>query len=308
MSEILIGDKRNQTALLRGSLATAAPALAALVTVFSTSAVTLLEVFGLGRWGMAASGVLVLCLSHLLWRGRWWAGLPTLLMALAAGVMFAVKFIRPLSAYMAANPTEGLGDLWQPLMMLSPSLVLVVICLGLVLLVLKGMAAAARSRHHRVSRLAWGLVVIWLLVLAGDWAYQSWAWRSWPEASDLVVRLCSRQSQVNQEAQKLLAQMGPEAAPALLEALGTTDPELECLREGAAKVLAGMGPVMRPALIQAAGACHQGALQVLVEIGDAKAARPLLDIYRRPNLKCPPEYSKKLAQAIGKLDPTLKLE
>jgi|GEM_PF-1185959 hypothetical protein len=295
-------------ALLKGGLAAAAPVVAALVMVTSLSAVRLLEITGLGRMGVAAAGVVLACLGWFLWRGRWWAGLPALAAYVLALVYFALKVIRPLSAYFAVNPVEGLHDILSPLMLLSPQLVMVVICIGLGVVVWRAMRVARRLRPRPVSRLAWGLLLLWLLVLGGDYYYQAAGWRWMGDPADYVVRLCSPQSQVRQEARELLARAGVKALPALLAGLAARDVDLDCLRRGSLEMIVRLDAAALPELLAAARRGQTAALTALAALGRPQAARPLLDLYRNPPPEMHPAFREKLRQTILKLDPTLRLD
>ena len=84
-------------------LAVAAPALVPLVIIISTDALTMRRLAPLDRWGYLALAVIGITLAYLLWKGRWWAGLPSMAVFALAAVIFAVKAIRPLWAYYQAN-------------------------------------------------------------------------------------------------------------------------------------------------------------------------------------------------------------
>ncbi len=306
MSRQLTQEQIQLKTLLRSALAAAAPAVVAFVALISANAVDLLQIFHLGRVGMAAMGVLAVSLGHLLWRGRWWAGLPSLAAAAVAVVYFAFKFARPMAAYLAANPINSLGDVLHPLVMLSPSLVVVVICVGLVMAIYKGTRLARAMGPRPVGRSAWVIFFVWLALLGGDLVYQQSGWRLVKSPDDLVVRLC--QPQVREEAQRYLLEEGPGAVPALLTGMAAKDPDLECMRRGSLQVLAGMGSAALEPLIQAAGEGKVEALVALQALGDRRAARPLLEIYRRPKPPGGPEFQAVLRQTIQKLNPALNLD
>jgi len=243
-----------------------------------------------------------------LWRGRWWAGLPALAAYVLALVYFALKVFRPLSAYFSVNPVEGLHDILSPLMLLSPQLVLVVICIGLGVLVWRAVRVARRLGPRPVSRLAWGLLLVWLLVLGGDYYYQAAGWRWMGDPADYVVRLCSTRPQVRREAREMLARAGVEALPALLAGLATRDVDLECLRRGSLEMIRRLDAAALPGLIAAARRGQAAALAALAALGRPQAARPLLELYRNPPADMHPAFREKLRRTILKLDPTLHLD
>jgi CHASE2 domain-containing sensor protein len=80
---------------LKSSLAAAAPALIPLVMIVSTNSVTMLQVASLDRIGLLAAVVVIIALSYLLFRRRWWAGLPAMTAYIILFGLFAVKTIRP---------------------------------------------------------------------------------------------------------------------------------------------------------------------------------------------------------------------
>jgi hypothetical protein len=293
--------------LVRGGLAASAPAVVALAGLISASSVGLLNTFGLGRLGVAAAGVLSVCLGWLLAKGRWWAGVPTLAAAAAGAVVFSYKFARPFAAYLSANPVQGLGDLTSPLVMLSPALVVVVLCVGLCLAVFKGVRAAREVGPRPVGRAAWGVLLVWLVLLAGDAAYQHWGWRAVQAPSDLVVRLCSDRPAVAAQARRLLLAQGEEAVPALLEGMASGDSGLGCLRRGSAEVLSDLGPAAVPGLLEAAREGSRAALDGLQAVGDPRAAAPLLEIYRTPDPERDVQFELELKNTIRQLNPTLRL-
>jgi hypothetical protein len=293
--------------LVRGGLAASAPAVVALAGLVSSSAVDLLNTFGLGRLGLAAAGVLAICLGWLLAKGRWWAGAPTLVAAGGAAVVFAYKFARPLAAYIGANPVGGLGDLTTPLIMLSPALVVVVLCVGLFMAVLKAMRAARAIGPRPVARAAWGVLAVWLVLLAGDAVYQQWGWQMLRSPSDLVVRLCSDRPGVPAQARRMLLAQGREAVPALVEGLSSGDSGLGCLRRQSTAVLAALGPAAVPGLLEAAREGSRAALAGLQAVDDPRAAGPLLELYRSPAPERDPQFELELKDTIRQLNPTLSL-
>jgi len=292
--------------LLRSSLAAAAPAIVVFTVMISANAVDILQAAHLGRLGLTAAGVLAVGLSFLLWRGRWWAGLPTMAASALAATFFAYKFARPMAAYISANPINSLGDVFHPLLILSPSLVVVLICVALVMAIFKGVRLARELGPRPVGKKVWILLGIWLVLLGGDYAYQQAGWRFLKSPSDLVVRLC--QPKVRNEARKLLLAEGVKAVPPLLQGMATSDYDLGCLRQGSLEVLTAMGPVAIEPLLEAAKGGSLQALIALQAINDPRAADPLLKIYRTPKPKSDPEFQLQLRQTIKKLNPALNLD
>lgn len=264
---ILTPEEVTSKALLKGGLAAAAPGLAVLVVALAAEPTNLLQNAGLGFWGLLAVAVELFALGYLLRKARWWAGLPALAACLAAMVFFIFKFLRPLLAYWQYNPTNSLGEALEPLMLLSPQLVLVLIAFTLGLVVLKTVRLARKTGPFPVGRLAWGVMVLWLVILAGDAWYQNYGWQSWGGNKDLVLRLCLGDRENQQMAQRLLRRQGAEAAPALVQGLSlggrSVDPVIDCTREKCRLLLQELGTRALPALREAAAA------------GDSKAAAVL---------------------------------
>ncbi|MFH2126713.1 MAG: hypothetical protein ABIK12_09355 [Pseudomonadota bacterium] len=292
--------------LLRSSLAVSAPAIVVFTILISANAVDILQSAHLGRMGVAAAGVLAIGLGFLLWRGRWWAGLPTMAASALAAIFFAYKFARPMAAYISANPVNSLGDVFHPLLILSPSLVVVVICVALTMATFKGVRLARELGPRPVSKKAWILLGLWLVLLGGDYAYQQAGWRLFKSPGDLVVRLC--QPKVHDEARNLLLAQGVKAVPFLLQGMAASDSDLQCLRKGSLEVLSAMGPVAILPLLEAAKDGSMQALVALQAINDPRAADPLLNIYRTPKPKRDPEFQLQLRQTIKKLNPALNLD
>jgi len=222
-------------------LAAAAPALVPLVVIISTDALTMRRLAPLDRWGYLALTVIVITLAYLLWKGRWWAGLPSMAAVALAGVIFAVKAIRPLWAYYQANPFHGESGGLSPLLMVSPALVLVVLAVALARYIYKGIRMVGKGKRDRVSMKTWGILILWLVVLLGDVAYQEVGWRYVKNSDDLVLRLCLGDTAQQQEAERMLLEQGPSAVPALRLGLAAPGPGLECLREQSRAVLKRMG-------------------------------------------------------------------
>jgi hypothetical protein len=306
MPEQVSSDTLQFKTLMRSALAVSAPAVVVFTALISASAVSILQTAHVSRLGLAAAGVLALGLGFLLWRGRWWAGLPTMALAAAAAITFAYKFARPMAAYLSANPINSLGDLWHPLLILSPSLVVVVICVALVMASYKGMRLAKAVGPRPVSKKAWIVLWLWLALLGGDLVYQQAGWRLLKSPGDLVVRLC--QPSVRGEAQQLLLQQGVKAVPSLLEGMAAKDYDLSCLRNGSLQVLTAMGTTAVNPLLEAVKTGSLEALTALQAINDPRVAGPLLNIYRTPKPKSSPEFQLQLRQTIKKLNPALNLD
>ena len=289
--------------LLRSSLAAAAPAVVVFTVLLTSSSVNILQIWHLSRLGLAAAGVLAIGMGFLLWRGRWWAGLPTMAAAGLAALYFAYMFARPMAAYLSANDFR---DIFQALIMLSPQLVLAVLCIGLCMLILKGVRLARELKPRPVGNGAWILLGLWLALLAGDLVYQQTVWRVFKSPGDLVLRLC--QHQVNEEAKSLLLEQGAKAVPSLLEGMSASDHDLECLRDGSLEVLTAMGSAAVEPLLAAAKEDNLQALIALQAINDPRAARPLLETYRNPKPDSDPEFQAQLRKTIKKLNPALNLD
>lgn len=298
----------NLKVLLIGAMACAAPALVPLVTMVSATAVDVLRQIPLDRFGLAAAFVVLASMGYLLWRGYWWAAIPALASAAASVVFFSWKFIRPLSAYIKANDMSDFGSHIWPLMLLTPHLVLVLLTFTVGLVALKGLRTARQLGPRGISPVAKGVIILWLVLLAGDAVYQHYAWRYMQQPSDMVVRMCIDKPELRTEVQGYLLKMGDEAVPALLEAMATPDPDLSCLRDSSREMLLKMGPAVAPKLLEAAIGGSREALAVLQELGDPRMANRLLEHYHDEKRKRSPEYDELLRQTITKLNPTLKIE
>ncbi len=308
MSQISPQDMANIKVLLRGALAAAAPGLVPLVALVSVNAVDVLTYVPLDRFGLAAAFVVLTSMGYLLWRGRWWAGLPALLSAAAATVYFSIKFVRPLSAYLKANDINNLGEHLWSLVVLAPSLVLILVSLTAGLVVYKGIQMARKLGPRPVSPVVWGVVILWLLLLAGDAVYQHYVWRYLQRPSDMVVRLCVGKPQLRAEAEGYLIRMQGKAVPELLAGMAVADTGLECLRQSSRQVLVKMGASVQPELLDAARAGSLEALVVLRDIGDPRVAEKLLEIYNASGRQHTPEYDDLLREIIVQLNPTIHLK
>lgn len=303
MSNLSTSDTQQFKILLRASLASAAPAIVVFTLLITANAVDLLQTWHLGRLGMLAAGVLAIGFGFLLWRGRWWAGLPTMAAAGLAALYFAYTFARPMAAYLAANDFR---DIFQAVIMLSPQLVLAVLCIGLFMLILNGVKLARVLGPRPVGNKAMIVLGIWLVVLAGDLIYQQTAWQLVKSPGDLVVRLC--QPRTHDLARSMLLEQGNKAVPSLLEGMAAKDHGLACLRQGSLEVLAAMGTVALDPLLAAAKKENLQALIALKAINDPRTAAPLLGIYRNPKPKGDPEFKLQLRSTIKALNPALNLE
>ncbi|MFH1033411.1 MAG: hypothetical protein V1806_02800 [Pseudomonadota bacterium] len=154
--------------MLKGCLAAAAPALVSLVVLVSVDTRGFEAATGLGRMGTLAVGALFLSLSHLLWRRRWWAGLPVTALFASVAAYLGLWVSRPLGAYFAANHISSLGELVPPLVLLSPHLAVGVISLTLAWAVGRAMALAKRLGPAPVSRHVWIVMLVWAAMLAMD--------------------------------------------------------------------------------------------------------------------------------------------
>ena len=257
--------------LVKGGLAAAAPGLAVVVIAFTVEPTILLQNVNLGLLGLLGVAVELFALAYLLRKGRWWAGIPALAASLAAVVFFLLKFLRPLLAYWQYNPVKDLGGALEPLMLLSPQLVLALISLTLGLVVFKAVRQARHGAPLAVSRLAWGVMLLWLVILAGDAWYQNQGWRSLAGPKDLVLRLCLGDEGDQRTATELLRRQGVKAAPALVRGISlggrAADPVIDCTREKSRALLKALGPQARPALEQAAKAGDARAAELLRQMG-----------------------------------------
>jgi hypothetical protein len=274
-----------------------------LTLLITANAVDILQTWHMGRLGMLAAGVVAIGCGFLLWRGRWWAGLPTMAAAGLAALYFAYTFARPMAAYLAANDFR---DIFQAVIMLSPQLVLAVLCIGLFMLILKGVQLARALGSRPVGKGAWILLGLWLVLLGGDLVYQQTGWQIIKSPGDLVVRLC--QPQTHDQARTLLLAQGAESVPSLLEGMAASDYGLECLRQGSLEVLTSMGAVAIEPLLAAAKEDNVQALTALKAINDPRVAGPLLEIFRNPKPKGDPEFQLQLRQTIKKLNPAVNLD
>lgn len=158
---------RQRKTMLKALMAAAAPALAGAVALVSTPHV-LRQPAGLGGLGLLGLAGLAGMLAYLFWRRRWWAGLPALMAALSAAAFTGYSLIRPLAAYYAANPPADLAGLAEPLILISPSLVLCLLCLSLSRWLAKGMGLARRLGAQPVSGHFWPLTALWVALLVID--------------------------------------------------------------------------------------------------------------------------------------------
>ncbi|BEQ14226.1 hypothetical protein [Desulfoferula mesophila] len=253
---ILTPEEVTSKTLLKGGLAAAAPGLAVLVVALAAEPTNLLQNAKLGFWGLLAVAVELFALGYLLRKARWWAGLPALAACLAAIVFFIIAFLRPLLAYWQYNPINSLGEALEPLMLLSPQLVLVLIAFTLGLVVLRTMWLARHTAPAPIGRLALGVMVLWLVILGGDAWYQNQGWQSLAGPKDLILRLCIGSEADQRIAQNKLRDLGMEAAPALVAGLSlggrSVDPVLDCTRTKSGLLLQEMKRDALPALREAA--------------------------------------------------------
>ncbi len=270
MKKVLTPEQRMNREMVKGGLAAAAPGLATLVVALAVEPVNLLIRFHLGFFGMLGLAAFLFAMAYLLRKARWWAGIPGLAATAAAMVFFAMKFIRPLNAYLDYNQVSGLSGLLEPLMLLSPQLVLVLISFTLGLVVLKTMRLARGMEPMPVNRMAWGVLILWLAILGGDALYQNWAWQSMAGPSDLVLRLCLGPPEQQRMVRHKLLSQGAEAVPALVKGLSAggkaVDENTDCIREASQRLLQSMRREALPALRRAAAAGDQQAAQLLKKL------------------------------------------
>lgn len=256
--------------LVRGGLAAAAPGLPVLVVAFTVEPVDLLQMAGIGQFGLVGLAVVLFTMGYLLRKARWWAGIPALIAAAWAMVYFARSFVRPLNAYLEYNQTAGFTDLIEPLMLLSPQLVIVLISFTLGLVVFKTMRLARGLAPQPVNRYAWIMMAMWLVIMGGDAVYQHSLWQKFGGPRDMVLRLCIGENQEQERMRHLLLNQGAKAAPALIEGLyaggksvgATTD----CMRTASQELLLNLGPAAVPALREAAAKGNKKAAAVLEKI------------------------------------------
>lgn len=241
MRKLMTPEQQLQRELVKGGLAAAAPGLAVLVVALAMDPITLLHTFHLGFFGMLGLAALLFVMAYLLRKARWWAGIPAMAAMAAAMVYFSIKFLRPLNAYFEYNRAEGIGGILEPLMLLSPQLVMVLIALTLGLLVLRTFRMTRTMAPLPVNRLAWGVLLLWLVILGGDAVYQNYAWRFMAGPGDLVLRLCLGSADQQRLVRNKLLNLGPEAAPALVQGLSAggraVDVISDCTRETSLRLL-----------------------------------------------------------------------
>ncbi len=234
-------DMKKVRELFKSCLAVAAPALVPLVIIISTDALTLRRIAPLDRWGYLAISVVLFTLSYLLWKRRWWAGLPSMAVFCLAAAIFSLKAVRPLWAYYRVNSFQGEEGGLMPFLMVSPSLVLVVLAVTLAWFCYKGIRTARGGKPDSVPMKTWGILIVWMVVLLGDVVYQEVGWRYVKNPDDLVIRLCLDDRAQQREAEKMLLEKGASAVPALRLGLAAPGPALACLREQSRSMLDRMG-------------------------------------------------------------------
>ena len=303
MSASFTPDRQVVKNILKAAWATAAPAVIPFAVLLTANLADLLNYASLSRLGIASILVIFLCLAYLVRRGWWIAGLPSLLVFAGAMVYFTIKFFRPYLAYIEANRPQGFHDYFAPLLMLSPSLVVVVLSLTLSVVLIRGMQSCRFISARPVGRIFWGIAVLWTVLLAGDYWYQSSGWRYFDQPSDMVVRLCNEDQAVRAEAGKHILKMGVSTAPVLLEGMAAPDPDLECMREGCERLLTAMDKAVVPELLAAAKAGDANAVLVLGKIGDKRAAGPLRSLLKTPPQKASPRFKEMLKKTLKLLDP-----
>ena len=301
MNPSLTTDRQAGKDILKAALATAAPAVVPFVLLLTANLPDLLNYASLSRLGVGSIMVMFLCLAYLFRRGWWLAGLPALLAFAGAMVYFAMKFFRPYLAYLGANPPQGFNDYLSPILMLSPSLAVAAISLTLAVVLIRGMRACRFISPRPAGRLFWGIAILWVVLLAGDYWYQSSGWRHFDQPSDLVVRLCSDEPKIRSEAKERLLKTGVAATTVLLQGLSTPDPDLDCMRDGCEQLLVAMDKAAVPALLEAAKAGDANAVRLLGKAGDKRALEPLRALLNKPPEGSSPQFKKNLEQALEKL-------
>ena len=286
--------------LLKAAWAASAPSLVPFVLLLSFNQVDLLAWTGLGRLGIISLLVLLFCLAFLFWKGRFWAAVPALAVFAGAMVYFGMVFLRVADKYLAVAP----GQYLDLIMMLSPQLVIIVISITLGLVVWRGVNICWRLGSQPVSKRFWGIVILWTLVLGGDFWYQASGWRYFNDPSDLMVRMCQQDPQLAKEARQRLYDLGVSAVPDLLFGMASPDPDLSCLRQNSKRAILDLGKQATEPLVTAAAEGNVQALRALADLGDKRALAPLRDLHAALKPDAPPEYKKALEDALSKLGGT----
>jgi hypothetical protein len=290
-------DRDTLKKLLKAAWAASAPCLVPFTLLLSFNQVDLLSWTALGRLGILSILVLLLCLAYLFWRGRFWAATPALLVFAGAIVYFAGAFIRVADMYLGVNP----GEYMSLFMMLSPQLVIIVISITLGLVVWRGVRICWRLAPQPMSKRFWGIVILWVLVLGGDFWYQAAGWRYFDDPGDLMVRMCQQDQQLVKEARQRLYDLGASAVPDLLFGMAAPDPDLSCLRQSSRQAILDLGKQATEPLVKEAAEGNVQALRVLADLGDKRALTPLRELHAALKPDSPPEYKKALETALDKL-------
>ncbi len=154
--------------MLRGGFAAAAPGLVALVAATTAARSTLNDYTGMGGMGVAALGVVFFCLAFLFARGRWWAGIPSLICAAWAMWVFSASAARLLTLYYQYNPIVYFSDITAPFPVVSLQLCLMVIAISLSWVIFKTVRLSRTVAPLPVRRYVWGAMGLWLFVAAWD--------------------------------------------------------------------------------------------------------------------------------------------
>ena len=174
MNSEVAADQTTVRNLLKAAWAASALAVVPFVLLISFNQVSLLSWTSLGRLGVVSLLVLIFCLAFMFYRGRFWAGLPALAAFGGAIIYFGLSFLRVADKYLSVAP----GRYFDLFMMCSPHLVIITISLTLGLVVWRGMRICRQLGPQPLSKRFWGIVILWALVLVGDFWFQAAGWAS----------------------------------------------------------------------------------------------------------------------------------
>ncbi len=157
-----------QKTILKGSIASAAPGIAALVAALTAPPSILNQYIGLGQVGCAAIGVLFFIASFLFSRGRWWAAIPAFACAGWALFAFSIKAARLLLLYYEHNPLVTLNDLFAPFPIISLQLTLMLIASTICYIIFKAIRLSKSLAPQTVNLFVWGALGLWLSLAVLD--------------------------------------------------------------------------------------------------------------------------------------------
>ena len=154
--------------MLKGGFAAAGPGIIALVAAFTVPVPLLIEYTAMGSMGVAALGVIFFYAAYLLYRGYWWASIPSLSVAAMGLWFFGSKALRLLTLYYEHNPIITLTDLIAPFSIISLQLVLVFVSCTLGLVIFKTARFCMGVSPHPVKKYVWGAAGMWGVVIVLD--------------------------------------------------------------------------------------------------------------------------------------------